>query len=291
MSEEKYLKNNFRENLSAHFRRLVDKSELSHGYIFYGPHGSGRSFFARCLASYLEDNLWYPVENLSDFYSLNPASDSIGIDEVRSLKQALYQTPLRAKKRVAVIHQAERLTNEAQNALLKVAEETPLSGLLILTLRDLDSLEDTLRSRFQPIYFSPVSDSQIGSWLKSEHEILEDSVPELIGRSFGLPGRALKIWQDESYEAGLKLAAKYVSAAPGEIRAILNEVLLPEDFSLKNYLDDLITLYSEKLRKNRQKISPADILSWHKILELRHSAEYLNLSPRIQLNSLKTFLN
>ena len=74
-----------------------------------------------------------------------------GIDQIRRLKTITQSRPLKANNRIIIIHQAQNLTIQAQNSLLKILEEPPVSNTIVLVTDNLLSLTDTIRSRCQII--------------------------------------------------------------------------------------------------------------------------------------------
>src|ERR1700733_12334468 len=117
-------------------KKLAEKGQLSHGYIFYGPSMVGKRMIAVGLAKFLETGEFDSLkehEVLQDYTVItSPNKNSIGIDAVREIRHFLWQKPVASLKRTLIIDEAELLTTEAQNALLKIAEEPPASSLLIL---------------------------------------------------------------------------------------------------------------------------------------------------------------
>lgn len=75
------------------------------------------------------------------------AKKSLGIETIKSLQQDVYLTPVQGEKKLIVIHDAELLTIEAQNALLKLLEEPPVHLLLLLVTNTLNTLLPTIQSR------------------------------------------------------------------------------------------------------------------------------------------------
>ena len=115
---------------------LADMDRLAHGYIFFGLSGVGKCRVARALGYYLERGAW--PDDKTDWDGHPPTltettiidsgeSTSIGIDAVREIKNYLWQKPIASKCRTIIIDDADRLTREAQNALLKISEEPPSS--------------------------------------------------------------------------------------------------------------------------------------------------------------------
>lgn len=135
------------------------KNQLTHGYIFYGPSPEQVFTFAQQLASVLEDN----QKVLIDCKVIESTLDSIGIDQVREINNFLWQKPVVSLRRTLIIRRASLLTAQAQNALLKIAEEPPPHGLIILIVGKLEELLPTLLSRFQKHYFSSFDQSVVSN--------------------------------------------------------------------------------------------------------------------------------
>jgi DNA polymerase III gamma/tau subunit len=86
-----------------------------------------------------------PIENSPDFFCL--LGETIGIEEVRQLQKWLILKPFQEEIKVALIKEAQALTPEAQNALLKTLEEPPAKSRLILTVPEESLLLLTVVSR------------------------------------------------------------------------------------------------------------------------------------------------
>lgn len=140
-------------NITA-FKKLADNNKLSHAYLFYGGNREGKIIFAQSLANSEETLIIEPDEK-----------GTIGIDTIRALKYFLWQKPTRPpcfatrsgqanlKLRTVIIKEAENLTNQAQNAALKIVEEPPESALIIFIAKNIENLLPTLTSRLQKIHF------------------------------------------------------------------------------------------------------------------------------------------
>lgn len=140
--------------LTSHFKAIASEDKLSHAYIFFGEDKELLLSFAKNLVNFLESGNFEESEKpFSDALIIVPdQGGSIGIDAARALKGFLASRPAVSRRRVAIIHRGETLTPEAQNALLKIAEEPPEMGLLIITARNAGSLLGTVSSRFQKIH-------------------------------------------------------------------------------------------------------------------------------------------
>jgi len=151
------------------FKRLADNDKLFHAYLFFGEQQVGKFIFARHLANYLERGLFEePHGILEEVLIISPnEKGTIGIDMAKNLTNFLYQKPVFSKKRTVIIRDAENLTNEAQNAILKIVEESPNSALIILIAQSEDLLLAPLASRLQKIYFSRVALEEISEKLNN----------------------------------------------------------------------------------------------------------------------------
>ena len=145
--------------LTSYFKAIASEDKLSHAYIFFGEDGELLLSFAKKIVNFLEAGKFEePEKPFSDALIIaRDQSGSIGIDAVRMLKAFLMSRPAVSKRRVAIIDGGEALTPEAQNALLKIAEDPPEKGLLIVSARNAGSLLPTVSSRFQKVHINDES--------------------------------------------------------------------------------------------------------------------------------------
>lgn len=183
------------EQLWVSFEKQVRENALGHAYLFFGDAQVGKATFALCLATLIEKGVFEsPVEPLSDMVHFLPnEKGSIGIDEVRALKRFLWQTPFNSHKRVAIVDGAHTLTPEAQGAMLKIVEEPPAHGLLILITYEPQVLSAPLLSRCEKIYFLRMSRKALATFLIKEKTLTEKRAEEIAAKSYGRVGRALQL--------------------------------------------------------------------------------------------------
>ncbi len=285
-------------------KRLAAEKKLAHGYIFFGPAMVGKRMVALAFAKFLETGTFeLPAENeilrdvkvidLAFAKQLNPdVEDSITIDAVREIKNFLWQKPNVSLYRTLIIDDAEIMTSEAQNALLKVAEEPPHSTLLILVTSDIDAIAETIKSRLQKIYFSAVPQKTMTSWAEREFPDVRD-LKGLIARSFGKPGLLYAIIRDKKFRDTLESAEKLLklgsvpphagaSLAAAKRREFIKKLLDSDDFNLSKFLDAAVTIFSSKSFNADKK----NAYFWHKLLKLRRDAANFNPNPRLQLENL-----
>jgi hypothetical protein len=202
---------------------LVKKDALPHGFIFAGPGMAGKRTAALALANFLEHgNFEPPAEGavLQDAKMIDLASmklidpdasgDSIGIDAAREIKNFLWQRPNVSIRRTLIIDDAAMMTNEAQNAILKITEEPPVSSLLILISSDTEGLLPTILSRLQKVSFGIVQESDIARWLEEDHAVPAAKAVAAAKKSFGKPGLAWRLVFDKTLEKNIASAEKFL---------------------------------------------------------------------------------
>src|SRR3989338_3283895 len=140
------------EKILAYFQNCVERDLFSHAYLFLGGRGAGRMSLLKLLLPALvgEKGLASP-----DFKVIEPTDDYISIEEIRSLRFWLRQSPLSGGKKVAVVKSAPAMGQEAQNAFLKILEEPAPGSIIFLLAGHRRQLLPTIISRAVPIYFPP----------------------------------------------------------------------------------------------------------------------------------------
>lgn len=126
------------------FQNLIKNNALAHSYLFFGEDKNALLEFADWLSDILEGQM--PLIDMMKTGS--------GIDDIREGIKFLWQKPFKSPKKTLIIPDGENLTDEAQNAILKISEDPPEHTLIILIVKNPEVLLPTLRSRFQKIYFS-----------------------------------------------------------------------------------------------------------------------------------------
>ena len=270
------------EKIIEDLKRLAAKKNLAHGYIFYGPAMVGKRLAALCFANFLETGDFAEPKLLKDALPIAPdAKGTVGIDSIRTIKNFLWQKPNTSAYRTVIIDDAELMTPEAQNALLKVAEEPPHSTLLILVASDIDGLAGTISSRLQKIYFPAVSRKALIDWAKQEFPDTRN-LEGLVARSFGKPGLLGAMIRDQKFWGVLESAENLLKLKSGQ-REFIKKLVEADDFSLPKFMDALIILLS-----SRDFGAKENVARWHRFLELRREIAHFNLNPRLQLENLFT---
>lgn len=182
--------------------------DCPHTFLFHGPTGCGKTTMARIVAKELGCIGMDLVELDSAHFR--------GIDTVREIRKNSQFAPMEGRCRAWIIDECHKMTNDAQNALLKILEDTPSHVYFILCTTDPQKLLPTIRGRCSEYQVEPLDSAVMKRLLvrvaKEEGEIITDEVCEqIIQDSFGLPRNALQILEQVlavSEEERLEMAKK-----------------------------------------------------------------------------------
>src|SRR5688500_13986240 len=124
----------------------------AHAYLLHGPPGVGKRAAAFAFAGELLGDAGR-VERRAhpDLYVLEPLGDQIRIDAVRELRRDLHMRPFEASRRIYLVLGADRMNDDAADALLKDLEEPPEYAVIVLVADELGPLPETIRSRCQHV--------------------------------------------------------------------------------------------------------------------------------------------
>ena len=178
----------------------IRSNNISHSYLFLGLEGIGKKLFARefakavlCLSE--EDKpcnqcsscIKFDGKNNPDYKEIEPDGNSIKIDQIRELQERIYEKPIASNKKVFVINDSDKMTEEAQNGLLKTLEEPPEYAVIILIATNENKLLNTIKSRCLKIGFSGISDEEIKRYIEKNNimEVPSDSILKLCSGSLG----------------------------------------------------------------------------------------------------------
>jgi hypothetical protein len=203
--------------------------EIPHALLLIGAEGVGKTTLATRFATLLLGAENWPggVAAHPDCYIEDSDQSSIGIDQVRGdqttpgVRMLMAERPYADGFRVAVLARAERLTESAANALLKVIEEPPDRSVILLCVTSPDRLPATVRSRCQSIQLSPVPAPDIAAWLQGRGVGADRA--ELCARvSSGRPGRAHQLATDPSVlTEEMGWVSTFLSAPHGGVAGVL----------------------------------------------------------------------
>ncbi len=238
-------------------QQAIQRSEVAHAYLFYGPEGVGKFTVAlqfakavnceqnqedacdRCLTCRRIEHQNHPEVRI-----LQPGSatgEKVAIDQVRELWQDVTRPPRMARRKFYILPNAEKLSPPTYHALLKTLEEPPPYVTILLLVPELTPMLPTVLSRCQKIRFHPVEEKCLIQWLVQKGSD-QEKARQIARLSGGRPGLALRLAQKESLFASRK-----------ELISLLKEIAYQPDprFALR-WAERFYKLAQQHIDKNSQ---------------------------------------
>ena len=215
------------ERVLEFLKKSIKKKRLAHAYLFTGPAHLGKKTvaweFIRMLNGSEVDQVIHP-----DILIIQPEivereevkkELEIGISQARQIQHQMSLYPYQASYKVVLIDQAEKMTREASNCLLKTLEEPAGQAILILIATNSQSLLPTIVSRCQLIRFLPVAEDKLRKGMASLRGD-KSALEQVVRLANGRPGLALRYLEEPAF---LKEQNEVISQLEKLLRADLNE--------------------------------------------------------------------
>jgi len=289
----------------------LDSSRIHHAYLFIGKNGVGKQRLAleftkailcqeqgvdacdKCLACRKIDHSNHPDLRI---INIEEESNSIKIDQIRELQKDIAYKPYDSHRKVYIITDADKITTEAANSLLKTLEEPPDYAVIILLAEEVDKLLPTVISRCQQIQLNKVSDSIIENEIE-EHGFDEETSRLIARLADGSLGLAIRLIDDEDFLENRKQIIKTLYKLP-ELSAV--DIFKQVDFiiSILNKKDDfplfylILSWYRDIILYNQgydREIVNSDCYKWIKLQNEHYSLEELISIVKL-VNNIKRYM-
>lgn len=180
---------------------MIDSERFSHAHLIVGEDGLGKSIIAKEISLKLlgkTENRSY-VDILE--WRIGRNKQSIGVDEIRDIIKEVNKKPYECNKKVIIIHEANKMTTEAQNAFLKTIEEPPNGVTIILLSEGLNAILETIKSRCGVYKLNRLNIKDMMKYMKREYpELEEQELRQVIAFSEGVPGRSKLFLEDSDFK-------------------------------------------------------------------------------------------
>lgn len=252
------------EGIIEHLQNSIRAGKVSHAYIFHGEEGMGKKTLAYAFAKTLqcaEGNaepcnkckacIQCDTDNHPDIIRVTHERLSIGVDDIRSQVNAdIMVKPYSGPYKIYIIDAAERLTESAQNALLKTIEEPPAYAVIMLLVSNISLILPTIQSRCVILNLKPVNFDAIKRLLMEKHNI-PDYKAEMAARfSGGNIGKAIRYAASDDFEhkkEDILHILRYIDEMElSEVLAGL-KILSGNRASIEEYLDFMLLWYRDIL--------------------------------------------
>ncbi|MBX4188844.1 AAA family ATPase [Candidatus Saccharibacteria bacterium] len=265
-----------------------------HALILVGGQGSGKLTLGRRLAA---DLLQIDADKLDisrgfKFVELPDGKSEVPIDAIREVIRSLGLKD--GSRRVVLIDQADKLSEEAQNALLKVIEEPPEDTVFILNTKSVSGLLPTIVSRSQRMIIRPAGLNDSIRYFSSESA--EADIKSAWSLSRGAPGLLSALLTDSS-DHPMKQAveqAKSFLKMDSYQRLVYLDGLSSDKEALMDFLDGLNRVLAaitdaSAIRQSRAQV--ARLVTARKIINRSIEQLQTNVSPRLICTNLALRLN
>lgn len=182
--------------------------------------------------------------NHPDFFHVRPEGKSIKIEQTKKIQQWLTLAPIEASYRIVLIEQAELMTAEAANSLLKWIEEPPQKAIVHLATEQIDQILPTIRSRCQSLRLSTPTADELAEMLAHKYNLSTYAAHELAHMVNGNPGQALRYLDEDFTSLRQEIAESYESIQS-----------MPDD--------KLLQLSEAWAEEHERALFILDMLEWH----------------------------
>jgi len=202
------------EQIKEHLQNALRNRRIYHAYILNGEDGAGKNLLAAAFAKALVCEAGYgDACNMCDACKLFDAGThpdvryvthetpaSIGVSDIRSqIVGDIMLKPYRGRRKVYIIDEAEKMTPQAQNALLKTIEEPPEYAVILLLTNNVELFLPTVRSRCICLDLRPVSQEQITKLLMEKYQVPDYNARICAAYSQGNTGKAINMATSEKF--------------------------------------------------------------------------------------------
>ncbi len=253
------------EQLKEHLQNAIAANKVSHAYIINGERSAGKEFIARVFAMTLqcEKGETEPCgechsckqalgNNQPDIiYISHEKPNTIGVEDIRAqINNDIGIKPYSSPRKVYIINEGEKMTPQAQNALLKTLEEPPAYAVILILTTNVEALLPTILSRCVVLHMKPVPDRLVKKYLMEELAIPDYKANICVAFARGNIGKAKLLASSEEFEKVKEEAISLVKNINDmEINEIVKAIkkISEYKFDVNDYLDILTAWYRDVL--------------------------------------------
>lgn len=253
------------EMIKEHFKKAIEYHKVSHAYILNGEEGTGRKSIANAFAMTLlcEKGGSDPCMvchsckqvlsgNHPDIiYVKHEKPNSIGVDDIREqINDTIMVRPYSSFYKIYIVDEAEKMTVQAQNALLKTIEEPPSYAVIILITTNQEAFLQTILSRCVQLKLKPLKDFTVKSYLTEHLQIPEKEAEICAAFARGNLGKAIHLASSDDFkELYQKVMSLVKNVETMDIVDLLDRIreIKELNFDIKEVLDLLQLWYRDVL--------------------------------------------
>ena len=279
------------EQTITHLKHAIQFHKVSHAYIINGEKGSGKKLLAGIFAQTLQckkgglepcmecQSCKQSVsQNQPDIIRItHEKPGTISVEDIRQqLNGDILIKPYSSLYKIYIIDEAEKLTIQAQNALLKTIEEPPIYAVILLLTTNVVMLLPTIQSRCVTLHLKPVSSALIEKYLMEDLEIPDYYANICTAFAQGNVGKAKRLALSEDFKEMLSHAlhlVKYISEM--EVPELIEDLKRINTYKMEinDYLDLLIVWYRDVLLFKATRDADSMVFS-EELISIREKARH-----------------
>ncbi len=253
------------EQIKEHLQMALSSGKISHAYIINGERFAGKEFIAKIFAMALQCEKG-GTEPCGECHSCKQAlsdnhpdiirvtqekPNSIGVDDIRTqINGDIAIKPYSGPRKIYIVNEAEKMTVQAQNALLKTLEEPPSYAVIILLTTNVNAMLQTILSRCVVLNMKPVPGELIKNYLMKEMQIPDYKAEVCVAFARGNVGKARQLAMSEDFdkvkEEALSLLKYIQEMDVNEMVAAIKKIN-EYKMDVNDYLDILSIWYRDVL--------------------------------------------
>jgi DNA polymerase-3 subunit delta' len=252
------------ESIIEHLQKAIERGKVSHAYLFHGEEGSGKQTLAKAFAKTLQCQeggrtscnrciscMQADSNNHPDILWVTHEKASISVDDIRNqVNGDIHIKPYSSPYKIYIIDSAEKLTEQAQNALLKTMEEPPEYAVILLLVNNINLILSTILSRSVLLNLRAVDKQVIKEYLMVQHHVPDYMARIAADFSGGNVGKAIKYASSEEFERmkdEILHILKYINDM--ELNEIISglKAITANKTSIDDYFDLILLWYRDIL--------------------------------------------
>ena len=253
------------EQIKEHLQNALSTGKISHAYIINGEKSTGKEFIAKVFAMALQCEKGQ-IDPCQECHSCKQAltnnhpdiirvthekPNTISVDDIRTqVNNDVGIKPYSGPYKVYLINEAEKMTPQAQNAILKTLEEPPAYAVILLLTSNVNSLLPTILSRCVVLNMKPVADELVKKYLMEQLQVPDYKAEVCVAFARGNIGKAKALASSEDFEnvkAEALALLKYIQEMElGEIISAIKKIT-EYKLEINDYLDIISIWYRDAL--------------------------------------------
>ena len=272
------------DGVTIFLERFFDSDKrLVQNLLFWGEESVGKMTTAKVFSETLlcdNRNGWKRCEKCNscemikkgyhpDLMIIEPEEDSVKIEQIRDGLKFLFYHPQISSLKILIINEADKMTEDCQNALLKTLEEPRVNNIIILVSNAPKRLLETIRSRVLPLRFTMAANEKIVNFLQKHYSLSLTDAEEIAERADGKIGKVIKLL-DKDYKKELDQKGK-------DLIKILNQNFAKQ------------SVYFQKITENNGRLM-GTLEEWLRVLRSNKYSKELNITPEKKIKLMNSIL-